>query len=199
MKKVCIILLVGLFMAAVPLAAAPMTSVAMKLSGPGAVNDSTVKAGQQFSVDLYFATKQELRAISMGLKLTSPNIKTVQHVSDTAKGLSEAGDIRGWNGWNDYTNWDFLNKAVLKNWDGNLPDTLGFVAAVAKKKYMPHEQMKVYSIGLIAPGPGTLVIDTAFYPPGGSWKAVLAPAAPGDDKQDERPHWKGPFKVNVVK
>lgn len=199
MKKTCITLLIGFVMAAVSVFAAPMTSVIMKLSGPGAVNDSTIKAGQRVSVNIYFGTKQELRALSLGLRLYSTDIKTIQHASDTGQALTEEGDIKGWNGWNDFTKWDFLNKAVLKNWDGILPDTLGFVTAVAKKKYTPHEEMKIYSIDLVIPEPGTIMIDTAFYPPGGSWKAVLAPKAPGDHKTDERPSWKGPYKWTVVK
>lgn len=199
MKKTSAILFFGLVISAVSIVAAPMTTVKMKLSGPGAVNDSTIKAGEKVSLDLYFTTKQELRAVSFGFKLTSPDIKSVQHVSDTSKGLTEVGDIRGWNGWNDFTKWDFLNRAVLKDWDGALPDTFGFVAAVAKKKYLPHEETKVYSIDIVVPGPGTIVMDTAFYEPGGSFKAILAPMGPEGAKQDERPMWKGPYKWKVVK
>jgi hypothetical protein len=198
MKKTCAIFVFAVVAMAVSVVAAPMTTVTMKLSGPGAVNDSTIKAGQKVSLDLYFAAKQELRAVSFGFRLYSPDIKAIQHVPDTAKGLTEVGDIKGANGWNDFTKWDFLNRAVLKNWDGALPDTLGFVAAVAKKKYLPHEVMKVYSIDIVAPGPGTIVMDTAFYEPGGSFKAILAPNGPEGAKQDERPLWKGPYKFKVV-
>ncbi len=199
MKKTSLIFFFALLALAVSAMAAPMTTVKMKLSGPGAVNDSTIKAGEKVSLDLYFGTKQELRAVSFGFRLYSPDIKSVQHVGDTAKGLTEAGDIHGSNGWNDFTKWDFLNRAVLKNWDGALPDTLGFVAAVAKKKYMAHEEMKIYSMDIVAATPGTLVMDTVFYEPGGSFKAILAPSGAMEPKQEERPLWKGPYKFKVVK
>ena len=168
-------------------------TVAMKISGPGAVNDSTIKVGEKVSFDLYFATEKELRGFSAGFRFASPDIKSITHVTDTATGLTKAGDIKGYNGWSDKSLWDFLNMAVTKDWNGTLPDTIGFVGAVAKKVYAPHKEMKVLSITAIVPEPGTLTLDSTFYPPGGSWKVVLS------DKKDDRPTWKGPYKWKVVK
>lgn len=199
MRKLVILLFVAIVAMALSAAAEPTTKVNMKLSGPGAVNDSTIKAGQPVSIDVYLSTKSELKAVSMGFRISSPDIKTVAHVKDSGAWLGGAAGIKGWNGWNDFSKWDFLNRPVYKDWDGNLPDTLGFVTAVAKKKYLPHEEMKVYSVEMIVPGPGILTLDTAFYPPGGSWKVVLSPKAPGEKNSDEKPGWKGPYKWTVVK
>lgn len=174
-------------------ASAGAATVAMKISGPGAVNDSTIKAGEKVSFDIYFATEKELKGFSAGFRFFSPDIAKMTHVSDTAKGLSKAGDIKGHNGWNDKSLWDFLNMAVPKNWDGDLPDTIGFIEAVAKKTYGPHKDMKVASITAIFSEPGTLMVDSTFYPPGGSWKIILG------DRKDAFPAWKGPYKWKVVK
>ncbi len=192
MKKLQIVLCAGLIALA---AMAGATTVSMKISGPGAVNDSTIKAGEKVSFDLYFTNDKQLKGVSLGFKLYSKDIKTIVHVADSGKGLDKAGDVKGWNGWNDKSLWDFGGIwPALKNWDGNLPDTIGFAGLVAKKPfYAPHPIMKTLSFDVIVPTPGTIAIDTTFYPPGGSWKAVVV------GNVNELPAWKGPYKWHVVK
>lgn len=176
------------------------SSFTLKVSGPGAVNDSTIKAGEKVSIDVYFTTKDTLKAFSCGYKIYSKDIKSITHVKDTSSGLNAEGDIRGWNGWEDKSRWDFGGVwPAMKNWDGELPDTLGFAGAVVKKKYAPHPSTKVLSFAIMAPTEGTLMVDTTFYPPGGSWKVVLAPTIPGEKPKDDKPIWKGPYKFKVVK
>ncbi len=197
MRKLTMVLCVALLAVA---GATSATTFALKVSGPGAVNDSTIKAGAKVSVDLYFSTKDTLKAFSSGYKIYSEDIKSITHVSDTAKGLTPNGDVRGWNGWQDKSMWDFGGVwPALKNWDGELPDTVGFAGAVVKKKYAPHASTKVLSFDIIVPTAGTLVIDSTFYPPGGSWKVVMAPKVAGGKPQDQAPTWKGPYKLTVVK
>jgi hypothetical protein len=197
MKKTLIVLCCLLTAVATTASAA---SFGMKISGPGAVNDSTIKAGTKVSLDFYFASKDTLKAFSCGFKLYSKDIEMVTHVVEAGKGLTKDVDVKGWNGWEDKSLWDFGGVwPALKDWDGNLPDTLGFAGAVVKKKYVPHLSMKVLSFEIIVPSAGTLMVDTTFYPPGGSWKVVVAPKKAGGKPSDERPDWKGPYKWKVVK
>jgi hypothetical protein len=187
-----------LLMVAFSLASA--ATISMKLSGPGAVNDSTIKAGEKVSVDMYFSTKDTLKAFSSGFKLYSKDIKQVVHVKDTVNGLGKTGDARGWNGWNDKSQWDFNGVwLALKNWDGALPDTIGFAAAVVKKIYAPHESKKVLSFEMIVPEAGTLTLDSTFFYPGMSWKVVLPPPVGTTTNGEAKPIWKGPYTWRVVK
>ncbi len=179
---------------------AKATSFGMKISGPGAVNDSTIKAGEKVSFDIYFTSNDTLKAFSSGYKIFSNDISMVTHVIDSGKGLSKKGDVKGWNGWEDKSLWDFGGVwPAPKDWDGNLPDTIGFAGAVVKKTYAPHASMKVLSFEIIVPSVGTLMVDTTFYPPGGSWKVVVAPKEVGKKPIDMKPGWKGPYKWKVVK
>ncbi|MFZ1685281.1 MAG: hypothetical protein WAU88_14285, partial [Candidatus Zixiibacteriota bacterium] len=82
-------------------------SVKMKLSGPGKVNDSTIKAGQKVALDIYLSNEKVHMGLSMGFKISSPDgtIKTVVHPVDSAKGTEgyngiegSKGDIKGSNG-----------------------------------------------------------------------------------------------------
>lgn len=191
MKKTLVVLCGGVIALA---AMAGATTVSMKISGPGAVNDSTIKAGEKVSFEIYCSNEKQLKGISLGFKLYSKDIKTVVHVADSGKGLNKAGDIKGWNGWNDKSMWDFGGIwPALKNWEGNLPDTIGFAGLVAKKIYPPHPVMKTLSFDVVIPTAGTIAIDTTYYPPGGSWKVVL------EGNLNEEPVWKGPYKWHVVK
>jgi len=169
------------------------TTISAGVSGKGAVNDSTVIAGEPFSVDIYFANDSIQRAFTLGFKLTSDNIKQVVHVADSGKGLSTKGDIKGHNGWQDKSIWDFNGLFVVEtNWDGALPDTIGFGGVCIKQAYNPHEKQKCISLELVVPTEGTLVVDSSFWPPSGIW--VFA----GDDQSARSPKWQGPYKFKVV-
>ena len=145
--------------------------IVLKLSGPGAVNDSTIKAGEKVAIEWHMSNKKPRRGISIGFKFTSPDIEKVVHVADSGNGINENGDVKGYNGWQDKSIFDLTGVlAAQKDWDGMLPDTLGFGALVVKNSYEPHEMTKTLSVDLIVPTPGTLMIDSTFFPPGGNWQ-----------------------------
>ena len=170
-------------------------SISMKLSGEGAVNDSTIKAGQPVSIDIYAANDSIYTGFSFGFALKSPDIKEIVHVADSGAGLNEKGDIKGYNGWQDHSIWDFGGVfTVERDWNGKMPELLGFGGLCVKNEYQPHENQKILSFDLIVPEAGTLVIDSAFYPPGGRWlMATPSPDAVGE------PDWLGPYTFKVVK
>lgn len=183
-------IIVAFFAFALLAGAAGAATVAMKISGPGAVNDSTIKAGEKVSFDFYWSNDKDRRGFSTGFRLFSPTIKKVIHVADSGKGINTAGDIKGWNGWNDASTFDLRGIiAAQKKWDGNLPDTIGFAGLCVKKIYTPHPEKKVLSFDLIIPETGDIQIDSTFFPPGMSWKF----------SDGEKPAWKGPYKWKVVK
>ncbi len=170
-------------------------SVGMKISGPGAVNDSTIKAGDTVTVDIYIANDTTFTGFSLGFKIVSKDIKKVVHVADSGNGLNDLGDIKGHNGWNDKSIWDFGGVfAVERDWDGELPETLGFGGLCVKQKYTPHEKMKVLSFDMIVPDTGTITIDSSFFPPGGRWLFSAPPPGPA-----EEPDWLGPYTFQVAK
>ncbi len=174
----------------------PLAEVSMKISGPGALNDSTIKAGEKVTVDIYWMNAKEQRGFTTGFKLTSPDIPKVIHVGDAATCINpKAPDIKGFNGWNDKSIWDLGGVFVaVKDWDGNLPDTIGFGGAVVKQRYLPHPKQKVLSMEMIVPTPGTLTIDSTFFPPGGKWKFGTP-----NPNIVEKPEWRGPYIFKVVK
>lgn len=173
--------------------AASAISISAGVSGKGTVNDSTVVAGEPFSVDIYFVNDSVQTAFTLGFKLTSENIKQVVHVADSGKGLSTRGDVKGHNGWQDKSIWDLNGLFVVENnWDGALPDTVGFGGVCIKQAYNPHEKMKCISMDLIVPTEGTLVVDSSFWPPSGIW--IFA----GNDQSARAPKWNGPYKFKVV-
>ncbi len=164
--------------------------ISAKLSGPGMVNDSTIKAGEPVSLDLYFSNDTIRRGVSVGFKFTSPDIKNIIHVADSGNGVNEAGDVKGVNGWQDKSVFDLTGVIVSANdWDGNLPDTVGLVGIVIKKRWQPHDLEKKISINFIVPDPGTLSVDSTFFPPGGKWMY----------DNNEKPGWDGPYTFKVVK
>ncbi len=170
-------------------------AIALKLSGKGVVNDSTVKAGEPFSVDIYFANDKHVRGFTAGLKVSSADIKTITHPSDSGKGINENGDIKGYNGWQDNSIWDLTGLKVAKtDWDGTLPDVAGFLASAMKKTFDPQGMTKNLSMDLVVSEPGTLVIDSCFYPPSNSWKFITT-----DNRQGMKALWKGPYHFKVVK
>lgn len=176
------------------------TGISVKISGQGAVNDSTIKAGQLVSLDFYFENDREWSGFSSSYKLSSPSIKKVIHPVDTlVESLSKTGDVRGHNGWQDKSVWDFGFYTPRPDWDGELPEVFGFAGLTVKSRYKPHAKMKTLSVDLIFPETGVIVLDTAFFPPGGVQKmAISDPKLPGG-KLSATPKWGGPYKFKVVK
>ncbi len=165
------------------------SEVTVKASGPGAINDSTIKVGEKVDIDIYFSNDKPRKGFSVGFQLSSPDIKQIQHVPDS--GFEKYPDLKGYNGWQDKSVWD-LNGIMISaksDWDGKLPDMIGLGGVTVKQRFQPQEAKKVLSINLIIPEPGTLVVDSAYYPPGGYWKYA----------DNELPNWKGPYKFKVVK
>ncbi|RKX25450.1 MAG: hypothetical protein DRP47_09805 [Candidatus Zixiibacteriota bacterium] len=170
-------------------------SISMKLSGPGAVNESTIKAGEPVSVDIYIANDSIYTGFSFGFSIVSKEIKNIIHVTDSGNGLNKNGDINGYNGWEDNSIWNFGGVfAVETDWDGTLPELIGFGGLCVQQEYKPHEIHKCLSFDIIFPEPGIVVIDSAFYPPGGRWLF----AGPVSSSSHE-PDWGGPYKFKVVK
>lgn len=189
MKFVKIIIFISLcaFLAVSSLSA---SSISMKISGPGAVNDSTIKSGEKVSFDLYVANDASYKGFSLGLKVTSPEIKNITHVSDKGNGLNTNGDIKGYNGWDDRSIWDLAGVFVVElNWDGLLPELIGFGGICKSMEYVPHKMDKKLSFELIIPDSGTIVVDSSFFPPSGYW--LLTPPS-------TKPEWGGPYKFKVV-
>jgi len=144
--------------------------ISMKISGPGAVNETTIKAGQ---------------------KVKSLTIKTVIHPADSGHGLNARGDVKGYNGFQDKSIWDLNGVFIIDTaWTGVLPDTLGFGGIAVKSSYAPHPLQKNLSFDMIFPEAGTIVVDSSYWPPGGQWLFALP---------EHHPTWKGPYKFTVVK
>lgn len=170
-------------------------SVSMKISGPGMVNDSTIKVGEKVSVDIYIANDTIFTGFSLGFSIKSPTIKSITHVSDSGNGLNDNGDIKGHNGWEDKSIWDFGGVfAVERDWDGELPELLGFGGLCVKKDYEPHDLAKVLSFEIIVPDTGMITIDSSFFPPGGRWMFSAPPPGPAGE-----PDWAGPYTFKAVK
>lgn len=171
--------------------------IKVKVSGVGAVDESTIKAGQKFFLDVYLSNDKPHKAMTFGLKLSSPDIKNVIHVADSGKGLTKNGDIKGYNGWQDKSVWDLGGVWIssISDWDGKLPDFVGVGGATVKQRFQPQDFTKQLSFEMIVPEPGTLIVDSTFFPPGGKWKF----SEKGESGQDEVPAWNGPYKFKVVK
>ena len=176
------------------ISASGQTTISLGLSGPGAVNDSTIKAGQAVSVDIYWENKDsDLRGFTTGFRLYSPTIKTIVHVPDSGKGINPQGDLKAFGGWEGTGAWDFTGiRAVPTDWDGKLPDTIGFGGLRAKIEYTPHPKKKVLSFTVIVPEAGEIDVDSTFYRPGGVW-AIADP-----NGKEIPPVWKGPYKFKVI-
>jgi len=166
-------------------------TITLKVSGEGAANDSTIIAGKPVSVDFWWENdKDGRRGFTTGFRVFSEDIKKIIHVADSGNGLNDQGDIKGHNGWEGTEVWDFAGMwTPLPDWDGNLPDTIGFGATTVHKRYMKHPNQKVLSFEIIVPETGTLRIDSTFTRPGGYWKFV----------NDEKPVWTGPYAFKVIK
>jgi hypothetical protein len=163
--------------------------VEMKISGPGAINDSTIKVGEPLTFDFYFSNDTIRRGFSCGFRWLSDDIKTIIHVADSGNGLNDYGDVKGLNGWENKSVFDFTGILVsADDWDSNLPDTVGLVGIVLKKRWHPQALQKQIVMEMIVPEPGTLVVDSCFFPPGGEWMY--------DNEQS--PGWGGPYRFQVV-
>ena len=181
---------------AVAAVTASAATVSVKLSGPGAVNDSTIKAGEKVSIDVWVENDVTRAGFTLGFKMTSPDIKQIVHPADSGNGLNDRGDIKGHNGWHDASVWDIFGvMAVESDWDGALPDTVGFGGLAQKTGCVPHKSEKKLSWDVIVSTPGTLVVDSSFFPPGGKW--LFSSASTADSSH--APVWKGPYKFKVVK
>lgn len=167
------------------------SSVNVKISGPGAVNDTTIKAGQPVSFDVYIANDKKYTCFTIGFKMISSDIKNVVHVADSGKGNNPRGDVKGWNGFQDASIWDLGGLHVVEsNWDGKMPELLGFGGLCAYKAYEPHEMQKCLSWDMRFDEVGTFVVDSSWFPPGGKW--VMGQPA-------HEPVWGGPYTFTVVK
>ena len=170
------------------------TKVTLAISGPGAVNDTTIKAGEPVSVDIYWENgDNDRRGFTTGFKITSETIKSITHVADSGNGINDFGDVKAHNGWEGFSAWDFTGiRAVLTDWDGQLPDLVGFGGLRVKNVYDAHDNKKVLSWTIIVPETGTISIDSSFYKPGGIWAIV------GPDGIEIKPVWGGPYTFQVV-
>lgn len=166
------------------------SSVSMKISGPGAVDSTTIKVGEKVSLDVYIENDAEYTFLNLGFKMTSPDIKTVVHPADSGNGKNEHGDVKAYNGFQDASIFDMGGLHVVeKDWDGNLPELLGFGGLCVHNKYLPHENARNMSVDMIFNEPGTFVVDSSFFPPLGTWMF----AAP-----KHFPQWGGPYEFKVV-
>ncbi|MEW6413442.1 MAG: hypothetical protein AB1483_13380 [Candidatus Zixiibacteriota bacterium] len=185
------LLLLAVFAAATVLAGSAMAAgIALKISGPGAVNDSTIKAGEKVSFDLYFENDTVFTLINVGFKITSPDIAAVTHVADSGKGRNVMGDVKAYNGFQDNSIFDMGGLHVVEtDWDGKLPELIGFGALCVQNTYQPHPMQKNISMDMIFKTPGTVVVDSAFFPPRGVWMFAAPKVSPT---------WPGPYKFTVV-
>lgn len=187
MKKISILLL-SLYLCPIVFSA---TSVSLKLSGEGAVNDSTIAVGKKVSVDVYVENEGNFKGMTLGFKVFSDNIKKITHPFDSTKSLNSNGDIKGYNGWQDKSIWDLGGIYVIPtDWNGILPDYVGFGGLCINKVYTPHKSEKKLSFDLIIDTEGTLVIDSSFIEPSSEWMFVEPVTAP---------KWDGPYKFKVKK
>ena len=173
------------------------TSISMQISGPGAVNDSTIKVGEPVSVDIYWENgDDDRRGFTTGFKITSPDssITNIVHVADSGKGINDSGDVKAHGGWGGAQAWDFGGIRVITiDWDGELPELVGFGGFVVKNKYNKHADKKVLSWTMVVPEAGTIAIDSSFFRPGGIW------AVAGPNGVEIPPEWGGPYTYRAVK
>lgn len=166
------------------------STISFKLSGAGAVNDTTIKAGEKVSLDMYIMNDGEYRFLSLGFKFTSPDIATIVHPTDSGNGRNPNGDVKAYGNFSDLSVWDMGGLHVVESdWDGKMPELLGFGGLCVHKTYPPHHTEKKISIDLIFNEPGTVVVDSSFFPPLGEWMF----ASP-----EHLPRWNGPYTFTVV-
>lgn len=190
------LLVITTFLLAVAVGSVAATGISLKLSGPGAAGETKIKAGKTVSIDIVIENDTVFTGFTMGFKITSPDLESIVHVADSGNGLNERGDIKGYNGWHDQSIWDLSGVFVREtDWNGKLPDTIGFGGLSVKSKYRAHKAERKLSFDIMVPEVGVLVIDSSFFPPGGKW-LFSAPARIGASTS---PSWGGPYKFEVVK
>ncbi len=184
---VCVVAINGLAFAGI---------INLEFTGDGVQKDGSIKAGKPVSVDVMIENDGTFTGFSFGFSVVSPDSgMTIIHVADSGNGLNPNGDIKGHNGWEDHSIWNFSGVfAVEKDWDGVLPELLGFGGLSVQREYKPHEMHKVLSFDVIFPEAGTVTIDSAFFPPGGRW--LFAAPNPEDARV---PDWGGPYTLKIVK
>lgn len=177
-------------------AGALAASISVELSGEGAVDPNTIRAGEPVTLDIYIENDEPRAGMTMGFRLHSTNIMEIVHVKAPGEGLNDSGDVKGYNGFGDASVWDLFGMFVVeRSWDGKLPDTIGFGGVCNEQTYDPHEREKKLSFEIIVPEPGTLVMDSSYYPPSGIWMFSSRP----NTIPSEHPEWEGPYKFQVVK
>ncbi|MCB2229364.1 hypothetical protein KQH82_01525 [bacterium] len=190
---VAVCLMIAAFAVAQEKAAKPKLeapAIELKISGPGAVDAGTIKAGEPVNFDLYFSNDKDRRGFSAGFKIFSNDIAQIVHLADSGNGINKAGDVKGFNGFEDKSVFDLGGVWVSeRSWDGKLPDTVGFGGVTVRTMYEPHDSQKVISWSAKVMGEGTLVVDSSFFPPGGYWKYG----------NEEKAAWGGPYTFKVVK
>lgn len=194
MNHLRILLLVMAIMALGAIAANGQTIISLQISGEGAIDQSTIKAGKPVSVDVYWENKDDdRRGFTTGFKISSDDIKTIVHVTDSGNGENAAGDVKAYNHFGGAETWDFIGlQLVTVNWDGALPDVIGFGGLRVRNRYDAHENRKVLSWDMMVPETGEITIDSSYWPPSGIWAIV------GPDGNEIRPEWKGPYTFEVV-
>ena len=175
--------------------ASPAPSVSHKLAGDGVVNDSTIKAGQPVTVEVYMTNDTIRSGLSVGFRITSDDIEKIVHVGDSGNGMTDLGDLKAYNGFETKQYFD-LNGLWINTsaWNGNLPDTIGIAGLNIKAEYPPHNKMKTLSFDIMVPTAGTIVIDSSFCQPGITWKTFKKVNRPRPDF----PTWDGPYRITVV-
>ncbi len=170
-------------------------TISIEISGEGSVDQKTIRAGRPVSVDVYFENDQRRAGMTVGFKLHSDDISEIVHVSSPGEGLNDSGDVKGFNGFDDASVWDLFGMFVIeRSWDGRLPDTIGFGGVCNEQSYEPHAREKKLSFEIIVRQPGTLVVDSSYYPPAGAWMFSSRP----NTIPSERPEWEGPYKFRVI-
>ena len=171
-------------------------AVKLGLSGEGAINDSTIKAGKDFSIDIHIENDSIRTGFTLGFIFKSEDIKNIIHLTDSGNGINDSGDLVGHNGWENNSIWDFDGTGSVElDWDGKLPEHLGFWGLSIKRHFPPMELKKVISINLNIVDTGSLVVDSVYFPPGGKWMF----SSPADIAAPVEPDWDGPYSFKVVK
>jgi len=169
--------------------------IRIEISGEGAIDSTTIKAGKPVSFDIMMENDAMRTGITFGFKLTSDEIKSIKHVADKKGGLTPDGDVKGHNGFEDSSIWDLTKVMVVRHdWDGKMPELIGFGALCRNEEYLEHKMERKLSFQVQFDEAGTIAIDSAFYPPGGRWMY----ASPPNTIPTHKPKWDGPFEFKVV-
>ncbi len=174
---------------------ASAATISLQLSGKGAIDGTTIKAGEPVSVDIYVVNDVKRAGMTIGFSIESDDIKEIVHVVDSGNGLNDSGDVKSYGDWVGAEVWDLFGIFVVeRDWDGELPELLGFGAIANEKAYFPHELEKKLSFEIIVPTAGTIVIDSSYYPPGGKWMFSSPPL----QEPSASPEWDGPYEFKVI-